>query len=975
MKKRKFKVLLSLILGAAVMFAGCSSGGDDDSVKLQEIPGTIGKVNSELLAASELAKEIDPNDEKVILFYNRADGNYSDWALWLWEDGGEGELAFSSTIGQFKSKDVLYDGNTYKIGYMVLDPSMFTTSAPLVKDAIENKNNINFIIRKSDSWTKDTDDVAVDLSSTMHFMILSGDKDLYPISSVMTPFISSASMETLSTLKVVLSVKYALTGEPSDNGFSLVATDGTTVAVKDVVNYAAKTNRSENFTNTLFVKIDSDLDVSKTWMIKHQSFEPSDGRQISTQNAIKISLKDYKYSGDDLGLTFDGEKAVFKVWAPLASKVNILFYDDVSKVGNFKAETVDAKACGSTTEESLKGEPSAENEMSLDKETGIWSYTLDSVGSKKYYKYQITNNGITYWTSDIYAKACSPDAIASQIVDINAGTEYGTKEQYKNPFGSNGSDAKDNSDAIIYEMHIRDWSRATVSDSTGKFNDFASDEVIAHLKDLGVTHVQILPMFEYAQVVNDDGYNWGYNPYHYNVPESRYTDYSSDKDGMATVEQARAMIKKLHENGIAVIMDVVYNHTAGTQGGSLYDSTVPYYYYRIKADGTYSNGSGCGNETDSEAPMFRKYMIDSLKHWMLDYHINGFRFDLMGIHSKEAMKDIYEALSKIDQNVLVYGEPWTGGECLVENGATQAVSAGSYGVGAFDDDFRDAIKGAEFGGFKTGQVQGEIKDAKGSVIGTFNDTGIADGLVGESGKNNRNGTGEPGLALHYVECHDNFTLYDKLVYSLKENLEDVQKADKDGKIATKWPASVSEEQLELIKKEDKLAAAFVILSQGTPFMNGGQDFLRTKKGNPDSYSADTKGGIEWTNEAGEYNIDDVNTIDLSMKATYSDVYNVYKGLISLRKANSDAFGKNTNASAGKAKTINADKNEVKINGVTKYTTGDFRIFFNATDNEVEIASGEMTGYTKVIDVTSGTPEESTTVPTSIPAKSFVILKK
>ena len=423
------------------------------------------------------------------------------------------------------------------------------------------------------------------------------------------------------------------------------------------------------------------------------------------------------------------------------------------------------------------------------------------------------------------------------------------------------------------------------------------------------------------------------------------------------------MIKKLHENGIAVIMDVVYNHTAGTQGGSLYDSTVPYYYYRIKADGTYSNGSGCGNETDSEAPMFRKYMIDSLKHWMLDYHINGFRFDLMGIHSKEAMKEIYNALSEIDQNVLVYGEPWTGGDCLVEDGATQAVSAGDYGVGAFDDDFRDAVKGAEFGGFKTGQVQGE-----------FNDTGIASGLVGNSGNNNRNVTGEPGLALHYVECHDNFTLYDKLVYSLKENLEDVQKADKDGKIATKWPASVSKEQLELIKKEDKLAAAFVILSQGTPFMNGGQDFLRTKKGNPDSYSADTKGGIEWTNEAGVYNIDDVNTVNLSMKTDNADVYNVYKGLIALRKENPDAFGKNTNASAGKAKTINADEKEVKINGVTKYTTGYFRIFFNATDNEVKIASSEMTGYTKVIDVTSGTPAESGTIPTTLPAKSFVILK-
>ena len=964
MKKRKFKVLLSLFLGAAVMFAGCSSGGDDDSVKLQEIPGTIGKVNSELLAASELMKELDGNDEKVIFMYYRPDGSYSKWGIWLWEDGGDGKFAYNVTAGKFENKTVEFDGKSYNIGYMILDPQMFTTAAPNVKAAIEGKKNLNFIIRDGD-WQKDPgSDQAFDLSSGNHFMVLSGDKDVYPIRSVMTPFISSASMETLSTLKVVLSVKYALTGEPSDNGFSLVATDGTTVAVKDVVNYAAKTNRSENFTNTLFVKIDSDLDVSKTWMIKHQSFEPSDGRQISTQNAIKISLKDYKYSGDDLGLTFDGGKAVFKVWAPLASKVNILFYDDVSKVGNFKAETVAAKACGSTTEKSLKGEPSAENEMSLDKETGIWSYTLDSVGSKKYYKYQITNNGITYWTSDIYAKACSPDAIASQIVDINAGTDYGTKENYKNPFGSNGLDNKDNSDAIIYEMHIRDWSRATVPNSTGKFNDFASDEVIAHLKDLGVTHVQILPMFEYAQVVNDDGYNWGYNPYHYNVPESRYTDYSSNKDGTATVEQARAMIKKLHDNGIAVIMDVVYNHTSGTQGGSLYDSTVPYYYYRIKADGTYSNGSGCGNETDSEAPMFRKYMIDSLKHWMLDYHINGFRFDLMGIHSKEAMKEIYEALSAIDQNVLVYGEPWTGGDCLVENGATQAVSAGSYGVGAFDDDFRDAVKGAEFGGFKTGQVQG-----------AFNDTGIANGLIGKSGSNDRNMTGEPGLALHYVECHDNFTLYDKLVYSLKENLEDVQKADKDGKIATKWPASVSKEQLELIKKEDKLAAAFVLLSQGTPFMNGGQDFLRTKKGNPDSYSADTKGGIKWTNEPGVYNIDDVNTVDLSMKTDNADVYNVYKGLIALRKNNSVAFGKNTSASASTAKTKNADGKEARTKGVTKYTTGDFRIFFNATDNEVEIASSEMTDYTKVIDVTTGTPSESNAVPSKVPAKSFVILKK
>ena len=951
MKKRKFKVLLSLFLGAAVMFAGCSSGGDDDDKITPEVtPGTVGELPAKLLASADLVKTLDPSNEKIILFYYVDGSDSSGKAVYNWISKGDETkvVPFAKDTATGISYAEFSSGSS-----MVVDE---------VKEAIAAGDDFKFIIKPKTvgDWSGQTADLTFPISDGIkHVMYYNG--DLYTVSENMSAAFTYARMETLTTMKVELGVKYALQISPDSNGFSVTSTDGSSIQIIDVVNYNAQNDRSKNNTNVILVTLANDLDTSKIWTISHTAFG---SKEISTQNAIKISLKDYKYSGDDLGLTFDGEKAVFKVWAPLASNVNILFYDDVSKVGNFKAETVAAKACGSTTEESLKGDPSAENEMSLDKETGIWSYTLDSVGSKKYYKYQITNNGITYWTSDIYAKACSPDAIASQIVDINAGTEYGTKEKYKNPFGSNGSDAKDNSDAIIYEMHIRDWSRATVSDSTGKFNDFASDKVIAHLKDLGVTHVQILPMFEYAQVVNDDGYNWGYNPYHYNVPESRYTDYSSDKDGTATVEQARAMIKKLHNNNIAVIMDVVYNHTAGTQGGSLYDSTVPYYYYRIKADGTYSNGSGCGNETDSEAPMFRKYMIDSLKHWMLDYHINGFRFDLMGIHSKEAMKEIYEALSAIDQNVLVYGEPWTGGDCLVENGATQAVSAGSYGVGAFDDDFRDAVKGAEFGGFKTGQVQGE-----------FNDTGIASGLVGNSGNNNRNVTGEPGLALHYVECHDNFTLYDKLVYSLKENLENVQKADKDGKIATKWPASVSAEQLELIKKEDKLAAAFVILSQGTPFMNGGQDFLRTKKGNPDSYSADTKGGIEWTNEAGVYNIDDVNTVNLSMKTDNADVYNVYKGLIALRKNNSVAFGKNTSASASTAKTKNADGKEARTKGVTKYTTGNFRIFFNATDNDVEIASGEMTGYTKVIDVTTGTPAESNAVPSKVPAKSFVILKK
>ena len=648
MKKNVLKTFLTLIAVFSVIFVGCAGDAGNSSVTLEETPGTVGQPSNELLAASELMKELDGDNEKVIFMYYRPDGSYSKWGIWLWEDGGDGKFAYNVTAGKFENKTVEFDGKSYNIGYMILDPQMFTTAAPNVKAAIEGKKNLNFIIRDA-NWEKDPgSDQAFDLSSGNHFMVLSGDKDVYPITSEITPMIASANMETSTTMKVMLSVKYALEGSASDNGFSLVASDGTLATISDVVNYNAKDDRSKNFTNTLLITLSSKLDLSKTWTLCHEKFEPIEGRLVGTASAIKADLNDFVYKGTDLGLTLDGNKATFKVWAPVASDVTILLYDDVSKVGNYQPSTVALNVSGSTTEVELKGTPSKEAKMTLDTSTGIWSYVIEDVSAYKYYKYQITNNGTTTYVCDIYAKAASPDSIAAQIIDINQGTNYGTKDNYVNPFGNNGTDSKLYSDAIIYEMHIRDWSRAAVADSTGKFLDIAnSDEIINHLKDIGITHVQILPMFDYAQVNSDLNYNWGYNPYHYNVPEGRYVEYSTG-DGIDAVNQMRSMIEKLHEAGIAVIMDVVYNHTSGTQGGSLYDSTVPYYYYRLNADGSYSNGSGCGNETDSEAPMFKKYMIDSLKHWMLDYHINGFRFDLMGLHSKETMAEIYKELSAID---------------------------------------------------------------------------------------------------------------------------------------------------------------------------------------------------------------------------------------------------------------------------------------------------------------------------------------
>ena len=827
---------------------------------------------------------------------------------------------------------------------------------------VDNTVDLGILFVSSASQTADIIIPKAELTEGKDFYFIYGQKDVYNSAAECTGLKNASIVsEDGKTLNLVVF------------GCKSATKDSFTVTNK---NGNALTISSVTATDTSAVIKLTDGDVSKRPYSVTLKGSDTVSANISSDLIDELGLK---YIGDDLGVKISGNSATFKVWAPSASKVSILFYDSVSDIGTYKALTVAAKANGGTDEEELLGTPSSTEEMTADTETGVWSYELSSIGSKKYYKYQIEVDGKTLYVCDINAKVCAPDSIAAQIVDINdsSATPAGWGE-YENPFkGSTYNDA------VIYEMHIRDWSRATVKDSTGKFKDFASDKVIAHLKDLGVTHVQILPMFDYAQVNADENYNWGYNPYHYNVPEGRYVDYSSDKDGTAAVKQLREMIQKLHDNGISVIMDVVYNHTSGTTTGSLYDSTVPGYFYRLNADGSYINGSGCGNEIATNHEMVKKYVIDSLKHWMKDYHINGFRFDLMGCLESDTMKEIYDELYKIDPNVMVYGEPWTGGTSGVVKGATGAVAGSDgNGVGAFDDDLRDALKGTDgFGGLHHGQL-----------AGTFNDGNVALGLKGaQISKNNRNPTGKTGLALHYVECHDNYTLFDKLVYQFDNTIKG------DGEWAKKFAGLYaividSEEKLALVKKQEKLAAAYIFLSQGTPFINGGQEFMRTKKGDPDSYAPDTKGGIKWTSRynGGTYvaatDIDDVNTIDLSMKETYKDVYNTYKGLIALRKS-STAF---TNGTESTAKTLSK--------GVTLYNaksdSEEYEVIFNASENDYvltdvsiegnlglgmkdyEISFGRK-GKRVTISEEDGSVNTADTVTTvsTVPAKSFVILKK
>ena len=922
-------------------------------------PGTIEE--SPLIPLAKALEEINPKDDEIVMFYYRPDFAYNDWGVWMWETDGDGETAYNdiSKGGGFKSitaGDKVYGYLKFNSAGTSDNGCIALSNSGLVSE-IAKKGTIMLIVRDA-SWNKDPgNDQSWDLSVSPYFCVLSGEASVFAASkdpSTIKPQITSAAMQTSTTVEAILSVRYGLEKNASSNGFSLTASDGTSAAIKDVKNldYKDSNDRTNNYARKLYIETSETMDVTKTWKLKHSSFIPENGCNVSTGTAVKADLKTLVYEGSDLGLTLNGSKAVFKIWAPLASDVNVLIYNDY----------LDAAADSnlnkiSADDTSIKG---IRYPMTVDTTNGVWKSEEIDVTIGQYYTYEITNLGNTERVCDINALCAAPDSVAAQIVDIQTDSETLPSgwTDYTNPWGNNGTEAKKYTEAVIYEMHIRDWSRAFVKDSTGNFSDITdalknNGAFAQHLNDLGITHVQILPMFDHAEKVGA-GYNWGYNPYQYNVPESRYV--KNITDGRQAVLDMREMIKAFHEAGIAVNMDVVYNHTSGTGAGSLFDMTVPYYYYRL-ADGAYSNGSGCGNETDSAAPMYKKFMIDSLKHWMTDYHINGFRFDLMGLHETETMKEIYNALKEIDPNVMVYGEPWTGGTSTVVNGVDKSniddcsSSTNENGVACFNDSFRNGIKGAEFGGFKRGHVQGKLstKEIIAGVLGSSKTFGTSSAYF----------TNLTGRSLNYVECHDNYTLYDKLVISLICPDDDMTPLGDDKlKNFYKSADELTAEQLAELKKQNKLCAALVFLAQGTPFINGGQEFMRTKKGDHNSYKSD----------------DEINQIDLSFKTTNSDVYNTYKALIQIRKD----FTAFTNAKNAICKAARDENNE-GIVGILKYTVegsnGNFAVYINANAESSTVKDGQK-GYLVSINEKDGSYSIATEEGSefSIPAKGFLIIK-
>ena len=473
---------------------------------------------------------------------------------------------------------------------------------------------------------------------------------------------------------------------------------------------------------------------------------------------------------------------------------------------------------------------------------GKWQLTVKNDLKGKYYLFGVYNNAQPDLTPGVFAKAVGVNGQRGAIIDLKDTDPEGWSED-KRP------ELRNPVDLVIYEMHHRDFSIDYSSGikNKGKFLALTEPKAIEHLKRLGVNAIHILPSFDYASVDESQPdkpqYNWGYDPLNYNVPEGSYSTNAADPK--ARIKEFKQMVQALHKAGIRVILDVVYNHTFNIDGSN-FQKTYPGYYFRHRPDGTYSDGSGCGNETASEKPLMREFMLESVKYWVNEYHIDGFRFDLMGVHDIETMNLIRAELDKIDPSIYVYGEGWSAGSCAYpqEKLAMKANARQLNGIGAFSDEMRDALRGPfsddRKGGFLAGMPNCE-ESIKFGIAGAIDHPQVDMTKVNYS---KAAWTNEPSQMIAYVSCHDDMCLTDRLRATVPNISDD-----------------------ELIRL-DLLAQTAVLTSQGVPFLLSGEEMLRDKKGEHNSFRSP----------------DSINRFDWNNLKRYPQVFDYYSKLIALRKA-------------------------------------------------------------------------------------------
>lgn len=714
---------------------------------------------------------------EIIIHYKEKLGNTKDWNLWLWGENANG------TSYQFTGEDE------------------FGKYAKIKIDG--DYNRVGFIVRTNE-WEKDGGDRWIEniKDGRAEVWILSGDEKVYNSKPSSDLSIQKATIDSFHEITVTTNVPFHIKEKK-------IEIEG--IKIKNITPYDIN---SGDITNKVKIITEQKIDLKQTYKVKIENLADTNteiGKVIRSEEFDNL----FYYGGNDLGNTYTPQHTKFRLWAPTASEAKLVTYKKWSdKIG-------------------------AEINMQQG-EKGTWTSELKGNQTGLFYTYKVKIGD--KWTEavDPYVRAASVNGDKGAVVNLEETNpkkwKANKKPKFKNP-----------EDAIIYELHVRDLSIQPESGikQKGKYLGVTEKGTkgpegvktgLDHIKDLGVTHVQFLPIFDYASVneetLNEPQYNWGYDPKNFNVPEGSYS--TNPYEPTVRITELKQMVQTLHDNNLRVVMDVVYNHMYNA-AESNFHKLVPGYYYRYNEDGTFANGTGVGNDTASERKMMRKFMIDSVTYWAKEYNLDGFRFDLMGIHDYETMNEIRKAVNQIDPSIILHGEGWDLNTPLAaELKANQKNAEKMKGIAHFNDNIRDGLKGSVFeekeNGFINGKENMEDRIKKGITAGIDYDT-------------NSSTYQDPEQVLTYVEAHDNHTLWDKL--------ELTNPGDSD----------------EVRTQMHKLSSSILLTSQGIPFLHAGQEFMRTKYGDHNSYKSP----------------DSINQMDWLRRATFNNEVDYMKGLIELRK--------------------------------------------------------------------------------------------
>ncbi|MBQ7346242.1 MAG: type I pullulanase [Oscillospiraceae bacterium] len=880
MKKRIFAVLMAVIMVATLVCGAVPAMAADGEITIR-------------------------------IHYHREDGNYEGWELWSWDYDGKGDVVGTAPDGT-ETNGAPY---AYEQGE---DEVIFTIRVKA------GTMRVGYIVRYGEWEAKDVEfDQHINITG-----ILSGTVDFYVESGVPTQ--SSGDVTTMLSVDELVEKGILVKGDDVKEGVVVTETSyktqnrngdpEITVSVSSALKY------EPDLTTFKVVNKDGEIPVTDMrlagtnyYLVLGEALDLSRGYNIVFEgNEYAVAMPDYysteefesqfTYTGDDLGMTYSKDSTALRVWAPTAISVNVKLYKN-----------------GNPVEEKDAYETVA---MTADV-NGTWIATLDGDMNGVYYTYEVTTDTETVEACDPYARAVGVNGKRAMIIDL-ASTNPEGWDSDANPFAGKGY-----TDAVIYELHVRDASMDSSSgvkdELKGKYLGLiesgtktagGASTVLDHMVDLGITHVHLLPVYDINSVdetkMDDDTvnhYNWGYDPLNYNVPEGSYS--TDPYHGEVRVKEFKQMVKGLHDAGIAVVMDVVYNHVADANKFCV-NQIVDGYFTRPN-----SNGSGCGNDVASERSMVSKYIVDSVNYWADEYHIDGFRFDLAGLIDIDTINEIVETVHEDHPDVIFYGEGWAAGSTTTTKSGVQlavmANAAKTPNFAYFSDTIRNAVKGGTYGGVSKGFISGASSNTA-ELFSCFK------GLPGWCPT--------PSQSINYISAHDNNTLYDHICM-----------------VAT----DATEEQKMSM---NKLGAAFYISSQGIPFFQAGEEFLRSKP--------DGKGGYDENSYNSGDAINSLKWSDLDNEA-YQNVYEYYKGLIAFRKAHPAlrmATASESNSNIFQMNGLEANVVGYQITGGVNGETSDGIVaIFNANRNAstVTLPEGNWTVYvngekagTEVLDVVSGT---------------------